>query len=546
MSNSNRIGRRHFVQRGALGGVYLTGLAGILTSRTAPAFIASEASRPKTPWGLQVGDVLRDRAVVWSRSDRPARMYVEWSAHEDFRNVRRVRGPFALESSDLTSRLDLRKLPAGEELHVRVFYESLQNPGVFSEALVGCFQTAPRHGKRVRFVWSGDTVGQGWGIDLDFGGMKIYEAMRRVGPDFFIHSGDNIYADGPLQSEVTDADGNVIWRNAYLDEIPEKTKVAETLTEYRRAYLYNRMDEHLRRFSAEVPQIWQWDDHEVVNNWSPSKVLDDRYTEKNINVLVANATRAFLEHAPMRWHSQEEAERVYRKIPYGEDLDVFVIDMRSYRAGNSCNLQEEPDAETVLMGKRQIQWLKQALDKSNATWKIIASDMPIGLLVRDGVEPNEGCPRAENMANMDGPVLGREHEIAELLRFIKRHSVDNVVWLTADVHYCAAHYYNPDNAQFQDFNPFWEFVAGPLHAGTFGPNSLDNTFGPSVVFSSAPPPGQANLPPSAGLQFFGQVDIDPYSKDLTVSLKNIEGMELFSQRLEADDSHRHGQRRRHH
>ena len=58
----------------------------------------------------------------------------------------------------------------------------------------------------------------------------------------------------------------------------------------------------------------------------------------------------------------------------------------------------------------------------------------------------------------------------------------NVVWLTADVHYCAAHYYDPARAAFRDFDPFWEFVAGPLNAGSFGPNTLDGTFGPQLVF----------------------------------------------------------------
>ena len=53
-----------------------------------------------------------------------------------------------------------------------------------------------------------------------------------------------------------------------------------------------------------------------------------------------------------------------------------------------------------------------------------------------------------------------------------------LVWLTADVHYTAAHRYDPNRAQFQDFAPFWEFVSGPLNAGTFGPNELDATFGP--------------------------------------------------------------------
>ena len=50
-----------------------------------------------------------------------------------------------------------------------------------------------------------------------------------------------------------------------------------------------------------------------------------------------NATRAFLEYAPMRFHSDEESERVFRHVPYERDLDIFVIDMRSSRAENSAN-----------------------------------------------------------------------------------------------------------------------------------------------------------------------------------------------------------------
>ena len=47
------------------------------------------------------------------------------------------------------------------------------------------------------------------------------------------------------------------------------------------------------------------------------------------------------------------------------------------------------------------------------------------------------------------------------LRFIRDNGIENVVWLTADVHYTAAHYYDPNQAQFQEFAPFWEFVSGP-------------------------------------------------------------------------------------
>src|ERR1700744_2073439 len=117
-------------------------------------------------------------------------------------------------------------------------------------------------------------------------------------------------------------------------------------------------------------------------------------------------------------------------------------------------------------------------------------------------------------------------------RFIKTSGIVNTVWLTADVHYAAAHYYNPDKAQFQDFDPFWEFVSGPLHAGTFGPNELDNTFGPEVKFVKAPGDEKQNLPPSAGMQFFGHVKIEGAPGQMTVSLRDRADTELWSTTLD--------------
>ena len=527
--------RRQFLKQALAGGVALSGIGGILYSRQAPAVIASDSLRPMASWGLQIGDVVGDRAIVWSRSDKPARMFVEWSRDESFANAMTLRGPYALDVTDMTARLDLTNLPPDSDVFVRATFEDLASGKARSEPVVGHFRTPPEKRRDVRFVWSGDTCGQGWGIDLSFGGMRIYEAMRRARPDFFIHSGDTIYADGPLTERVIDpATGKLLWTNAFLDEVPEKLKVAESLQEYRRNHLYNRYDTNVQRFSAEVPQIWQWDDHEVTNNWSDSKVLaSPPYTEQRIQTLVSRATRAFLEYSPLRWHNQAEAERVYRHIPYNRDLDVLVLDERSYRGPNSFNRQEQRSDETAFLGRAQLAWLKSKLQDSRATWKIIASDMPIGLEVGDGVDA-QGRPRWEAVANGDGPVLGREFEFAEILRFIKREDIRNVVWLTADVHYCAAHYYDPSRAQFQDFDPFWEFVAGPLHAGSFGPNLLDNTFGPQVVFQKAPP--LANTPPSGGCQFFGQIDLDSHSKHLTVSLKDINGTTVFSKRLDARPS----------
>jgi alkaline phosphatase D len=228
-----------------------------------------------------------------------------------------------------------------------------------------------------------------------------------------------------------------------------------------------------------------------------------------------------------------EPGRIYRKIGYGPMLDVFFLDMRSYRGPNGPDMEPTlSDAASRILGSDQVAWLKRALANSNATWKVIAADMPLSLIVW-----NDGTNKvgAEAVANGDnGPALGRELEIADLLRFIKTAGITNTVWLTADVHYTAAHYYDPNKAHFQDFAPFWEFVSGPIHAGTFGPNDLDMTFGPEVRFVKAPPAGQANLPPSAGFQFFGLVDIDGASQAMTVRLMDRDDSELWKITLEPD------------
>jgi len=521
----NPLSRRGFLKTGLASGA---SLALPSAFAQAPAVVTSERSRPQTPSGLQIGDVLADRAVIWSRSDRPSRMWVEHSLSSDFRSPVRVRGPLALDTSDYTARVDLTGLPADRDVFVRVLFEDMSAGRAVSEPLPGRLRTAPVKPRDVNFVWSGDTAGQGFGINPDWGGMKIYEAMRKLRPDFFIHSGDNVYADGPIAAELKLDDGTV-WKNVVTEET---SKVAESLREFRGRYAYNLMDENVRRFSAEVPQIWQWDDHEVMNNYSDSKDIsaDSRYTEKSVPLLVARATRAFLEYAPFRYHGIEESERVYRKVPYGPLLDVFVLDMRSYRGGNGYNRQEKRGPDAAFIGEAQLAWLKQGLKQSKALWKIVAADMPLSLQVLDGKDA-QGRTMFEAVANGDGPPLGRELEFADLFSDMKKSKVRNVVWLTADVHYTAAHYYDPAKARFHDFDPFWEFVSGPLNAGSFGPNALDDTFGPQVMYQKAPE--KQNTPPTAGLQFFGQVQIAAKTGAMTVTLRDLSGASLYAKTLEA-------------
>ncbi|MEU0303491.1 alkaline phosphatase D family protein [Streptomyces sp. NPDC006175] len=509
---------RRTVLRGSLLASAAVAVPAVVT--TAPAFALS--GRPSASWGVQVGDVTASSALVWVRSDRPAQMVVETSATESFRRARTWHGPLVDARTDFTGTTPLYGLPAGEQVHYRVTLADPHDPRRTGKPVYGTFRTAPaRRRDGVRFLWSGDIAGQGWGINPDIGGYRVYDEMRRLDPDFFLCSGDNIYADGVIEPSVTLPDGR-IWRNITT---PEKSKVAETLDEYRGNFRYNLLDDNLRAFNAQVPSVIQWDDHEVRNNWYPGQILDDvRYTEKNVDVLATRSMRAFREYFPVTTlQGSPDERRMHRVVRHGPLLDVFVLDMRSFRNANSPGRQAD-DTQGIL-GAEQLRWLKRELSRSRAVWKVIAADMPLGLVVPDGATDIEAVAQGD-----PGAPLGRELQIAELLRFIKHRRVTGTVWLTADVHYTSAQHYAPERAAFKDFAPFWEFVSGPLAAGSFPANALDGTFGPERVFVRAP--DRQNVSPMEQPQFFGEVDIDGGSGELTVRLRAQGGSVLFSKVLQ--------------
>lgn len=484
--------------------------------------LSTDPQRPRLLTGISAGDVSTDGAVIWGRTDRPSLMQVTISATPDFSHTTLFHGSAALAPTDFNAKTLLHGLLPGQIWYYRVSFASLENPGAVSDIWQGQFKTAPVLKGNVRFCWSGDTAGQGFGIDKSRGGMQTYAAILRQQPDFFVHCGDLIYADNPIEPSKPLSDGSQ-WQNLQTEGV---SKVAESVQEFREHYYYNFLDEHVAKLHSQVATFQQWDDHEVRNNWFPGQILDDpRYTQKSISLLAEHSRRAMLECNPIRLNSLDERQ-IYRKIAYGPHLDIFMLDMRSYRGPNSLNRQTESSAQTAFLGAQQLAWLKQSLSRSDATWKIIAADMPIGLKVTDW-----GTEIAENMANIDGPPLGRELEMAELLRHIRDNHIHNVHFITADVHYCASHYYAPEQAQFKDFMPFWEFVSGPLHAGTFGPGELDNTFGPQLVFKGIPDDLQQGAEPSQDYQFFGQMDIDGESGALTVSHFNRKGERLWHTQL---------------
>jgi len=151
--------RRQLLVRSA-STVALAGLGSL-----ARPYLSRAADRPQIACGIASGDVSTGSAVVWARADRPARMQVECSTLESFKSILQASSVDALPDHDFTSKLLLEGLPAGQDIFYRVRFEDIAGTGIAGETRVGHFRTPPRGKASISFVWSGDTAGQGWGID---------------------------------------------------------------------------------------------------------------------------------------------------------------------------------------------------------------------------------------------------------------------------------------------------------------------------------------------------------------------------------------------
>lgn len=443
-------------------------------------------AKPELRWGVQAGDVDVSSAVVWSRASREAAFKVDWSLAPSFERAIRVEGARATAESDFTGKLRLTGLPSGTPIHYRVQFDD-------SEMLTGTFTTPPLDDRNVLLAWSADVTGQGWGFDPAHGGMPSFTALLERRPDLFIHVGDAIYADVPVQQHIGD------WQS-WLDPEGHYDYAARTLAELRTCWRYARYCDPVRAFSAAIPIVHVWDDHEVTDNWNPGAVPPQ---------LMTNARRAMFEHTPTL---RDPSQPMYRVVPWGPLVDVFLLDDRSWRT------------PATMLGDAQSEWLVGALAASRAVWKFVACGQPIAESV-SGFD-SAGALEWDTFANENGPPAEREIALAKVLSGIKAHGVKNVVWIVGDVHYGAATRFDPARAHYKDFLPFWELIAGPMHGRTFPANRLDDTFGPEREWLSAHPvgtPAAAEGSPWNGEQYMGLLAIDGKTRILTVTWIDARG-----------------------
>jgi alkaline phosphatase D len=474
--------------------------------------------------GIASGDVTDQSAIIWSRvNDQTAQMNVEYDTNANFTNSLR-KTVQANSTTDFTAHAKLDGLKPDTQYYYRVWFSgsdidnntnsdnrnNLSPTSDIAEQIeVGTFRTAPSSnmtsngGSAISFIWSADLGGQNYCRNADEGGYSVFKSMQSLDPDFFLANGDMIYADGacPAQGPIffnNTSNQNNTWTNIPGDfkSIADPSVDWNNITEVRSIFLehwkYNRNDTYFKEFLSNVSMYSQWDDHEIINDfgskwpyWNLFSI--DREGYQNI---VSEGRNAFLYYSPLdssdnnnNYTQNDREKRIYRSFNWGKDLDLFIIDARSYRSQN--HLADTPDSNKTMLGEEQLQWLKQELSNSNATWKVISSDVPISIPTgsNTSILGRDGWANG-NETNNYSYYTGFESELTDILGFIDEQGIKNIVFITTDVHFPAFIRYNFDLNNDGNMAQIHELVSGPLSAFRLGVPfpMLDETFNPTLLY----------------------------------------------------------------
>jgi len=414
-----------------------------------------------------VGDVTDTTAVLWARglSEGPLRVGYGPAGASPGATAHLT----VTRDRDFTGKIGLVGLRPGTRYAYQIEGGGATASGEFVTA------PAPDTPGPVAFVWSGDLGSSGFCRKRDVG-YRIFTAMARQRPDFFLFVGDTIYADHRCRGP---------------EVVPGGDFVASTLPEFHRKYRYNREDQALGSFLAATSVNAIWDDHEVRNDFAGST-----------DSLMPTGRQAFLDYWPIL-PSAQEPTRLYRSVRWGRLLEIFILDTRQYRSSNSAL---DGPGKTML-GPAQRQWLIDSVAASTALWKVVVSS--VSLSVSTGKTYRDSWSNATVWGIPEENSTGFAVERDAILRAWAARGVKNLLFLVADVHHAELIRHQP-MPQFS----LHEFIAGPLSASPGRPRALDAALNPRSLFARG------------GLNNFGLVHVEPAL--LTVRIVDEDGTVLFT------------------
>ncbi len=500
MDNSSR---RAFLTGSALtaGAVLLDGPAALARGFRAAQPTVPVATTGGFSLGVMSGMPSPTGAALWTRLDDLARtsfVTLEVATDKDFRRVVQRKQVRATAVRDYTARATVKGLKPGTEYFYRFHTKQTDSP-------VGRLRT-------LRPADSAEPVRIGVMSCQDYGA-GYYTALAGLAAeedlDLVVGLGDYVYErtyyKGP--AERVDRTG------------ANKDGDVQTLAEWRSKYRLYKADANLQAVHHKFPFVSVWDDHEVEDNYrggGPDSASTDPERLENNNsyprrVPFAERQRAgylaYFEYMPIV-RRKPTSNVIYQTIRLGKHADVVLTDQRQYRSPQPCKDQigvpcgEAADPKLTMLGAQQKAWFKDALKRSQATWKLWGSEVML-----------MGWDSAPNVQlNQDG-WDGYQAERQEILDFVVDNGIKNLSVLTGDIHTFVAGSLGTDGRN-TGRPAGTEFVGGSVTS-----LGLEDVFGPAAQLA---PTLRATNPHIAYLEATrrGYMTIVADAKELKVAFRS--------------------------
>ncbi len=168
-------------------------------------------------------------------------------------------------------------------------------------------------------------------------------------------------------------------------------------------YTHSRHIPELKTLLANAPQYAIWDDHDFGPNNSDRSFINKELSKETFDLFWSNPTN---EHPDLHG--------ITTQFDWS-DCQFFLLDNRYNRAPN-----DRLDGDRTILGTHQLEWFKEALLNSPATFKFVAL----------GGQFLNSAPVFENYS-----ANGYDKERQEIIDFIYKHQIKNVIFLTGDRHH---------------------------------------------------------------------------------------------------------------
>ncbi len=355
--------------------------------------------------GVASGDPQSDKVIIWTRvtpdSGDIGAVKINWQVATDmaFTNIVSYGYDFVNEDNDYTLKVDVCGLNPNR------FYYFMFN-ALGRNSVIGRTKTAPSNSiDSIRFgIVSCSSYEDGY-----FNSYR--DLVNRDDVDAVLHLGDYIYEYAASGVSAT-----------IPGRIEEPSNEIISLSDYRTRYSHYRLDSDLQRLHQVQPFITVWDDHETANNsYKDGAENHTPATEGPWSIRKSNGVKAYYEWLPLRRPALTDTVRIWRRVRYGNLVDLLMVDSRLYARDLQDNARRN-DTTHRLLGRTQLDWLKAGLSDNFTKYKLIGNQVMFAPLTVFGAPVNSD--------QWDGYATER----AEIQNHLRSNNLKNAVVLTGDIH----------------------------------------------------------------------------------------------------------------